>query len=86
MFSELPKRPLPHAPKPSQPAHPHVQQPTVYVYEKQVWEYKVVTASVVDEPLPTEDDLNAFGTEGWELVGVVALPTKVQYYFKRARR
>jgi len=30
-------------------------------------------------------ELNALGREGWELVGIVALPSKVQFYFKRAR-
>jgi hypothetical protein len=33
----------------------------------------------------TEDELSTLGAEGWELVGVVALPATTQFYFKRAR-
>jgi hypothetical protein len=53
----------------------------VYVYEKQRWEYRVIIQSEV-----SEEELNALGAEGWELVGVVALPETTQFYFKRARR
>jgi Domain of unknown function (DUF4177) len=52
----------------------------VYVYEKQRWEYKVIVQGAV-----TEEELNALGADGWELVGVVALPERTQFYFKRAR-
>jgi hypothetical protein len=51
----------------------------VYVYEKQQREYKRIASAM------TEDELNALGAEGWELVGVVALPDTTQFYFKRAR-
>jgi hypothetical protein len=33
----------------------------------------------------SEDELNAFGAVGWELVGVATLTTIVQFYFKRVR-
>ena len=52
----------------------------VYVYEKQRWEYKIIVRNAM-----TEEELNAFGAQGWELVGVVALPEKSQFYFKRIR-
>lgn len=57
----------------------------VYVYEKQEWEYKVVSKDVGDHPSLSEEELNAIGASGWELVGVVPRPSKVQFYFKRVR-
>ena len=51
----------------------------VYVYEKQRWEYKVIVQSAT-----SEEELNALGAEGWELVGVIGLPDTSQFYFKRA--
>jgi hypothetical protein len=32
-----------------------------------------------------EDSLNLLGQDGWELVGVVAQPETVHFYFKRER-
>lgn len=52
----------------------------VYVYEKQRWEYRVTAQSEM-----TQEELNALGAEGWELVGVVALGEKTNFYFKRVR-
>jgi hypothetical protein len=57
----------------------------VYVYEKQGWEYKVVTQSAADEHALSEEELNLLGQSGWELVGIVPLPARVQFYFKRVR-
>lgn len=71
--------PAPHEPR-SQP-----QQPTVFVYEKPGWEYRVVSRKMADDPL-AEDELNALGTDGWELVGVVPMSETVQFYLKRTRR
>jgi len=61
-----------------------VQPPTVFVYEKQGWEYRVVSSKTDEQPLG-EDALNALGKDGWELVGVVPLSSAVQFYFKRVR-
>jgi hypothetical protein len=44
-----------------------------------VWEYRIIASAV------TEAALNALGADGWELVGVVALPATTQFYFKRPR-
>jgi hypothetical protein len=77
-----PQRPFPQPPQPQQ--H-QVQRPMVYVYETPAWEYKVIVKNPEDESL-SEDELNTLGANGWELAGVVALPTKVQFYFKRARK
>ena len=84
-MAEFPKHPLPHVPpQPEQPQQPRVQPPTVFVYEERGWEYKVVMKSADERPV-SEDELNALGNEGWELVGVVQLPTKAQFFFRRVR-
>jgi hypothetical protein len=84
-IAEFPKHPLPQIPYPQSPQQPRVQPPTVYVYERQQWEYRVVTKNVADEPILSEGDLNALGHDGWELVGVVPLPTAVEFFFKRVK-
>jgi len=76
---------FPRHPPPQMPPQPRIQPPTVYVYERQLWEYRVVTKNVADEPPLSEGDLNALGQDGWELVGVVPLPTTVQFLFKRVK-
>lgn len=82
--SEFPKPPFPPVPQPNEPQRPHVQPPTVFVYERQGWEYKVVTSDS-DQRMLNQDELNALGNDGWELVGVVTLPNAVQFYLKRVR-
>lgn len=77
-LSEFPKYPVPNVPQ-----QPHVQPPTVFVYEKQRWEYRVVTHDVAEMQRTGEDELNALGKDGWELVGVLALPNGARFYFKR---
>jgi hypothetical protein len=84
-IAEFPQHPLPQIPQPQSPQQPRVQPPTVYVYERQKWEYRVVMKNVADEPTLSEGDLNALGKDGWELVGIVPLPTKVQFFFKRVK-
>jgi hypothetical protein len=74
------QHPVPRQPQPEKPQLARVQPPMVYVFEKQRWEYKVILQSVA-----SEEELNALGAEGWELVGIVALPETAQFYFKRAR-
>ena len=77
-ISEFPKHPRPDAPRPS------VQPPTVYVYEKTTWQYRVITRTVDETPL-SEEELNGLGKEGWELVAVVPQSKRVQFYLKRIR-
>ena len=78
-----PSPPFPQHPQPQQPGPS--QPPMVYVYEKQEWEYKVVIKNAAEEELLSERELNDFGRSGWELAGVVSLPGKVLFYFKRVR-
>jgi hypothetical protein len=80
-----PQPPFPQHPQPPQTRAPQVQPPMVYVYEPQRWEYKIVVRDTEEKPL-SEQDLNGFGSGGWELVGVAALPPKVHFYFKRHQK
>lgn len=82
--SEFPNYPLPHIPQPNEPLRPQVQQPTILIYERQGWEYQVVSRSM--DQLLSPGELDVLGKDGWELVGVVPLPNTVQFYFKRTRR
>jgi hypothetical protein len=79
-LTDPPQHLLPPPPQPEKPQLPRVQPPKIYVYDKQRWESKVMVQSTV-----SEEELNALGTEGWELVGVVALPETTRFYFKRAK-
>jgi hypothetical protein len=81
--SDLPHAGFLHRSQPHQPQLPPVQAPMVYVYERQAWEYDVVVKN--EEELPSEEELNALGSTGWELAGVVAVQRQVHFYFKRVR-
>jgi hypothetical protein len=58
--------------------------PIVYVKNKTVWEYKLVTRNLKEGP-PREDELNKLGQDGWELAGVVTDSPLSYYYFKRLK-
>ena len=75
---EVPE-PLRHAPSPF-----HVEPPLVFVPPK--WEYRHLVRKAADEPPIGEEELNALGAEGWELVAVFAGPGSVHFYFKRLIR
>lgn len=62
----------------------HVRPPMVYVREEPRWEYKLLVRDVAKAEEPSEDELNALGREGWELVGVLHAAPLVHFYFKRA--
>ena len=57
--------------------------PMVYVYESARWEYRILSRDLAHEGLPTEEELNALGAEGWGLAGVISQPDQVHFYFKR---
>ena len=84
-LDEFPRRPLPHEPQPQQPARPSPVPPTVFVYERRTWEYKVVRKMIADEGLLAENELNALGASGWELAGVVTVAGEATFVFKRVR-
>jgi hypothetical protein len=60
-----------------------VEPPSVSIEPR--WEYKELRRSLDLETLPTEAELNALGTEHWELAGVVREGKLVHFYFKRER-
>jgi hypothetical protein len=53
----------------------------VYVHDKTVWQYKVLTRDLV----PGEEELNTLGKEGWELAAVLTHHGAVHFYFKRMK-
>ena len=84
--SVVPTQPLPHVPPtPQEPQRLRVQPPTVFVYERERWEYKVISQTTADNPHVVEEALNALGKDGWELVATVPLSNVVQFYLKRPR-
>ncbi len=59
--------------------------PMVYVKDKTVWEYKLLTRNLAKEEAPNEAELNALGKEGWELAGITTDHPIVRFYFKRLK-
>jgi hypothetical protein len=68
---------------PNQAQAEFIRPPIVYVKEKPVWEYKQLVRNLAQEKTPTEDELNALGADGWELVGIFTATPFVYFYFKR---
>jgi len=75
--------PSSHVPDPTEAEQ--FQPSMLYVYEDQGWEYKCVARAIGAETPLSEQELNALGGEGWELVGVASLPNEVLFYLKRSR-
>ena len=67
------------------PPAPGVITPIVYVNEKIIWEYKVLTRNLSKEDAPAEDELNRLGKDGWELVGIVSDSSLAYLYLKRTK-
>jgi hypothetical protein len=55
----------------------------VYVSERTVWQYKLLTRDL-DKTL-SEEELNAYGKDGWELAAVLPQGNIVHFYFKRLK-
>jgi hypothetical protein len=68
---------------PDQPPNEPIRPPIVYVKEKAAWEYRQLVRNLAKEKAPTEEELNSFGAEGWELAGVFTDSPLVYFYFKR---
>lgn len=81
-----------HVPPPFPPPFPppaepggHAPLPIPMVYVAPTWEYKHLHRAVAGAAPPmSEAELNALGTEGWELTAVVSTPSGAHFYFKRA--
>ena len=84
-------RPFPIIPPPTPPQEPDAPvvapliTPVVYIQEKQVWEYKVVQREA-EEHIPVDEaELNTWGADGWELVGIMPHGATTVYIFKRLK-
>ena len=69
---------------PAQPS-PAPMTPIVYVKDKTVWEYKLLSRNLSKEEAPSEEELNRLGKEAWELAGVFTDSPFVHFYFKRMK-
>jgi hypothetical protein len=72
-------------PFPDQARRSSTEPPIVYVHEKTVWEYKLIHRNPHEQDLPSEQELNRLGKDGWELVSVVSRECFLQLYFKRIK-
>ena len=59
--------------------------PMVYVKDKTVWEYKLLSRNLAKVEAPSEQELNKLGKEGWELAGMYTDSPFVHFYFKRLK-
>ena len=81
--------PLPHYPMIPPNAPEKEQQsasPTatlIYLPEKRLWQYKIMSYTLPHDVLPSETDLAELGAEGWELATVLPFDGVVHFYFKR---
>ena len=60
-----------------------IRPPMVYIKEATKWEYKQIVRNLEKESPLEEAELNALGSDGWELSGVAQQPPLTYYYFKR---
>jgi hypothetical protein len=74
---------VPFPPRPAEPRAGHISAPWVPVTPR--WEYKEVVRTLETETLPTEQELDRLGADGWELAGVANEGRRVHLYFKRER-
>jgi hypothetical protein len=64
------------------PAPPNPPTPMIYVRDKTVWQYKLVSR---DRSGLNEDELNDLGKDGWELAAVLSHGDAAHFYFKRMK-
>jgi hypothetical protein len=57
--------------------------PMVYVRDKSVWQYKLLSRALPEAP--SEDELNTLGKDGWELAAVLTSGGVAYFYFKRIK-
>ena len=68
------------------PSSPAPITPMVYVKDKTVWQYKLLTRNLGKQEAPSEEEeLNTLGKDGWELCGIVTDHPIVRFYFKRLK-
>ena len=62
-----------------------VQPPMMYVQGQATWEYKRIDRPLEPDQLLDEEELNALGARGWELVTSVTTGTGVSFYLRRPK-
>jgi hypothetical protein len=67
------------------PTTPAPLTPMVFVKDKVVWQYRLVTRNLEKEEAPSEGELNTLGRDGWELVSILSDNATVYFYFKRMK-
>lgn len=72
--------PFPEQEPPEKP-----QSPIVYVGENPAWEYKLFIRDLELDNAPDEEEINPYGADGWELVGLFVHANMLYCYFKRMR-
>jgi hypothetical protein len=73
---------VPFPPRP-EPRPTQISPPWVPVTPR--WEYKELVRSLEADALPTVQELDHLGADGWELAGVANETGRVHLYFKRER-
>jgi len=65
------------------PPSPTPITPMVYVKDKTMWQYKVLTRDAAQSL--SEEELNTLGNEGWELAAVLPHGGAAHFVFKRTK-
>jgi hypothetical protein len=69
---------------PHEPKQPETTRPSmVYVRKSLVWEYKQIVRNLESEKPLDEEELNKYGSDGWELSGIAQQAPFMYFYFKR---
>jgi hypothetical protein len=71
----------PDVPTPSPRSYPPL--PIIYEEQTVTWEYRQLIRNLTKEAAPTAEELNMWGAEGWELVGLFSDSPVFYFYFKR---
>jgi len=61
-------------------------QPTIYLEREIIWEYKIVDYRNDDAAALTNEMLDRYGAQGWELSGTLSLNESIRFFFKRLQR